>query len=59
LIFALGTNDLIAIAMISNLRGKANIYVDMPDKKIEKKVRANVQELINVLQVTNCGLFLQ
>ena len=52
-------DDLVAIAMISNLRGKANIYVDMPDKKIEKEVRANMIQLIDTLEVTNCSLFLK
>ena len=51
-------DDLVAIAMISNLKGKANIYVDMPDKNVEETVRGNVQQLIDTLEVTNCSLFL-
>ena len=52
-------DDLVAIAMISNLKGKANIYVDMPDKNVEETVRGNVQQLIDTLEVTNCSLFLK
>jgi len=51
-------DDLVAIAMVSILNGKANVYVDMPNQETQTCVHNNVKELIDVLEVTKCDLIL-
>lgn len=52
-------DDLVAIAMISFLKGNCNIYTTMKDKVTENIIKENVKHLITYMEVTTCQFNVQ
>lgn len=52
-------DDLVAIAMISFLKGNCDIYTTMKNKITEQVIKQNVNHLITSMEVTNCQFNVQ